>query len=153
MERTLENMTRFLRILRYRLLRNKSLWIRRTIGMMYIIVFYFLFTFYYSYYSFVVGWCIDYLYVALCGIVAYLLFVTINHICLKKVYSRQLLVTVEIMTLILMVCITGSVLRMNIEGTKPLIWSFIHFISEIRYYFNCFIYYLITNLLKLIDWL
>ena len=153
MDLTSENLLRYLKIWRYKAIKNKSLWIRRTIGMMYIIVFYFLFTFYYSYYSFVVGWCIDYLYVALCGIVAYLLFVTINHICLKKIYSRQLLETVEIMTLILMACITGSVLWINIERTKPLIWSFIHFINEIRYYFNCFISYLITNLLKLIDWL
>ena len=123
MDLTSENLLRYLKIWRYKAIKNKSLWIRRTIGMMYIIVFYFLFTFYYSYYSFVVGWCIDYLYVALCGIVAYLLFVTINHICLKKIYSRQLLETVEIITLILMACITGSVLWINIERTKPLIWN------------------------------
>ena len=102
-----ESLSRLFEIWIYRLLINKCLRLRRAIGILYLLTVYCLLTTYYYYYSDILRFE-DHIILVILGTIAYALFIGINTLFLRKVFSRGFIWTFNILTLLMLIAILLS---------------------------------------------
>lgn len=103
---------RVLTLWKYRALRNKCLGIKKMISMLYLYGMVALLTMIYSAVSFSRNVSSDYmcyLFIGLGVLIIYLVFIGLNHIILSRWIAHKILLTFEVLTLLMFVCVTISI--------------------------------------------